>query len=47
MFGQNVYNEEVPISKDHSINLNNFSKGIYLLKIKQGDEVVNKNIVIK
>lgn len=47
MFGQNVYDEDVIISKNHSINLENFSKGIYLLKIKQGDEVVNKNIVIK
>jgi len=47
MFGQNIYNEEVINSKNHSINLNNFSKGIYLVKIKNNDEVINKNIVIK
>ncbi|WP_415060462.1 T9SS type A sorting domain-containing protein [Flavobacterium sp.] len=47
MLGQLIYFKEKNHSNDILINLTTFSKGIYLIKIKSDDEVINKNIVIK
>ncbi len=50
LLGNKVYQEkfDAPLSQvDYKLNTSKFSKGIYLLQIKNGDSVFNKKLIIK
>jgi len=45
MFGETVYNDKFVNTGIISLNLNNLSKGVYLLQVKVGDSLTTQKIV--
>jgi hypothetical protein len=47
LLGQKVFHENIYNEKEYKLDLSNFSAGTYLLKIINGEESLNKKIIIK